>query len=386
MNAFADIPEPVVRDRWGRPVIYGVPHTRATTVAGTLDDRHNLELWIMRNVAIGLALRPDLMALVQAMDLEAVQQSPDLKKQMNKLLDSATEAAGSLKAANLGTALHAMTEKLDLNPHPTSIVFPDEFRPHLEAYARVTANVEWTHVEQLLVLEEYTVAGTPDRIGPWGSSQLPTVWDLKTGSSIDLAMKAIAVQLAIYAHADYAWVDGKAVDLPPLNQQEAIVIHLPVDNPGVCNLYTVDIERGWEAFKQSVWAREWRGAKGLHQMVAPDGTPVEVSKPSKKAKAKSTGAGPADDKRQKEVAGTLVASRALQWEWLYERIRIIGNDPEARETLLRAWPTGIAKPSELSTDDDLAQIASTLDRVEANHGIPFGETDPRAETPAPRKR
>ena len=65
--------QPVERDRWGRPKIKAPdgklkPYTRATTVAGTLDDRHNLEKWLQRQAVIGLAKRPDLYALATQSD------------------------------------------------------------------------------------------------------------------------------------------------------------------------------------------------------------------------------------------------------------------------------------------------------------------------------
>jgi len=47
-----------------------VSYTRATTVAKTLDDTSNLEKWSGRMVALGLAARPDLLALVAAAEAD----------------------------------------------------------------------------------------------------------------------------------------------------------------------------------------------------------------------------------------------------------------------------------------------------------------------------
>ena len=53
------------RDRWGRPLIVppdggkAVPYTRCTTIADTLDERRALEAWMQRQVAVGLAMRPE---------------------------------------------------------------------------------------------------------------------------------------------------------------------------------------------------------------------------------------------------------------------------------------------------------------------------------------
>ena len=61
---------PVRRDRWGRYVVLPVDgakpigYTRATTIAKGIEDSGGLLNWGKRMVAIGLAQRPDLVALV----------------------------------------------------------------------------------------------------------------------------------------------------------------------------------------------------------------------------------------------------------------------------------------------------------------------------------
>jgi hypothetical protein len=60
------------RDRWGRYIIPDPETgedrewTRATTIAGVLPDRFNLERWGERMVAYGLAQRDDLLLLAQS--------------------------------------------------------------------------------------------------------------------------------------------------------------------------------------------------------------------------------------------------------------------------------------------------------------------------------
>ena len=64
------------RDRYKRYLIAprdggkAKAYTRATTVAEVLDDRYNLELWKMRQVAVGLTRRNDLLLKVAA-EIEA---------------------------------------------------------------------------------------------------------------------------------------------------------------------------------------------------------------------------------------------------------------------------------------------------------------------------
>ena len=66
------------RDRYGRPMVTPrnggkpKPFTRPTTIADTLDDRHNLELWMQRQVLKGSIARPDLYALAATTDPDTI--------------------------------------------------------------------------------------------------------------------------------------------------------------------------------------------------------------------------------------------------------------------------------------------------------------------------
>src|SRR5699024_10482553 len=111
-NTITTPPTEVERDRWGRPLITPptggkpVPYTRATTYVGCLEDTYNLSRWQPRMVALGLSQRPDLMLAVSSTD-------PDEKKKLNDLTEQAIEAAKGTAAATIGTALHALTERMD---------------------------------------------------------------------------------------------------------------------------------------------------------------------------------------------------------------------------------------------------------------------------------
>jgi len=103
-----------------------VKHARVTTVAGTLDSTEGLTKWKMRMVAIGLAARPDLMALVAVTN-------PSQKWVLNRACDDAKEAAAASSSANTGTALHTLTERIDAGE---KMVVPPMFRKDLAAYQR----------------------------------------------------------------------------------------------------------------------------------------------------------------------------------------------------------------------------------------------------------
>ncbi|MBA2336571.1 MAG: PD-(D/E)XK nuclease family protein [Acidimicrobiia bacterium] len=233
--------QPIPRDRFGSPYVVPpnggkpVPYTRATTWAGTLDDRWNLEQWKMRQVAIGLADRPDL--------LLAVTTQRDDKKALNAAVQAAMEAAKSSAAATRGTALHTLTELLDLGrPLPT---IPLDVVADLAAYETATAGLEMISVEEFVVVDELQVAGTFDRLVRHEGKV--KIADLKTGASVEYAMGSIALQLAIYSRGvAYDHTTGTRTPLPDVDQEEALVIHLPA-GLGVCTLLRVNIRLGWEA-------------------------------------------------------------------------------------------------------------------------------------------
>lgn len=247
-----DIP----RDRWGRPLIKppgggrSVAYTRCTTFVGCLEDTYNLSKWQQRMVALGLARRPDLLLAVSA--------HHDDKDRLNALCQEATEAAAASSAATTGTALHRLAERLDQGE---TVDIPTAAKADLDAYRAATAGMQWLHVERMTVNDTLKVAGTPDRIGLTPTGGLPVIADLKTGS-IDYGIGKIAMQLALYAHSDLYDHDTGTREHVDVDQQRALVIHLPA-GAGRCELVWVDIAAGWEAVQLAKQVREWRNRKNL---------------------------------------------------------------------------------------------------------------------------
>ena len=139
-------------------------------------------------------------------------------------------------------------------------MFADEFRSYIEA----TRHWQWLEIERLVVVDPHMVAGTPDRIGMYRGRGRPKIADLKTGASVEHSMGAIAVQLAIYAHANAIYDNGERLPMPDVDLERAVVIHLPV-GAGTCTLYEVDIAAGWEAFQLAMTVRDWRKRRDLHR-------------------------------------------------------------------------------------------------------------------------
>lgn len=248
------------RDRWGRYVMQGQAYTRATTFAKLGSNTFAIGQWHERNVIVGLTRRPDLLALAEGLEVKRH------RDQLNKIAEQAKDAAGQKIAANLGTAYHAFTERLDAGLITLADV-PEKYRRRVQQYrdvvhgAGLTTRPEWiertTAVTAEMVSAPVPVAGTLDRI-----LQLPDgslcIGDLKTGSDLSYGMAEIEVQLALYAHGvnrfglfDWntkTWGNRISSDQPTgvlrVRTDFAIVIHLPADGDG-CKLIRVDLERGW---------------------------------------------------------------------------------------------------------------------------------------------
>lgn len=241
----------IPRDRWDRPIL---PHpftgeethwTRPSTLAKTLDDTYNLEMWKCRQVAAGIGAREDLHALAAS-----TPNDDGHKGTLNQIVKDAMEAAKSSAGRNLGTALHTWTHRIEADASVAGTV-PSAFIPDLKAYF---AAMDAHGLQRDPRLAERQVAtldapeplsGSPDRyvLCPDGVYR---VMDLKTGQDIDYSGLYIAQQLAIYAHAIAAWNVQAQVweQLPPIDQTTGIVVHLP-SGKGKCEVRPVNLTEGW---------------------------------------------------------------------------------------------------------------------------------------------
>ena len=283
------------RDQWGR---YKLPHpvtgveqgwTRATTLARVLADEYNLERWKLRQVAIGLATAPDLIAL-------AASAPRDDKATLNDVVKKAMNRAESDRGANLGTALHAFTHRRARGETIESMRVPSALIGDLEAYERCMREHALTElpdlVERIVVNTKVGAAGTFDRIvaqRPGKVNAAPmSVLDLKTAKSLEYSFLEIAIQLAIYAHADYLWhpPTGTYTQMPTdgtVDLFRALVLHLPV-GAAQGTLWAVNIHEGWEYAQLAERARQARnGSKGLGWLVEPDPETLLIHRVSKAA-------------------------------------------------------------------------------------------------------
>lgn len=235
----------VPRDRWGRPLITppagGKPkaYTRASTLAKALDNGNALTKWKQRMTAKGLTIRPDLLALTRTVEL-------DDRAKLDDICEQALVAAGGESRANIGTALHALSEEVDRGLWPTT---DPELNADLVAYKQAIddAGLKAAAIEGFVVCDQLEVAGTFDRIWTLPDGR-QMIGDLKTGdSAATYGLGAVQIQCAVYANGTpYDPDRGRALPLSEygVSLTEALLVHLPAGT-ATCNIYVLNLETGW---------------------------------------------------------------------------------------------------------------------------------------------
>lgn len=265
-------------DRWNR---YLLPDpvtgeerawTRVSTIARTLADEFKLTLWKMRMVAKGIALRPDLHAGAAAADPE------EDKSDLNSIAKQAMDAAEASRGANLGTAMHTFARRLDAGESAATLRCPAPLDADLSAYHSLmrTAGLRIEQSERVVLLPALGIAGRFDRIvrqssGDAKAAPLATL-DLKTGKDLSHSWLEIAIQQALYAHAEAMWVPATNSYEPMptgVDQHRGLVLHLPIGKAAP-RLYAVDLTKGWAAVELALQVRAARGdAKNMAWLVTP---------------------------------------------------------------------------------------------------------------------
>ena len=261
------------RDRWGRYIIPDPETgeerewTRATTIAGVLPDRYHLERWGERMVVLGIARDESLYVLAQTAKYED-------KQRLDKIARDAKSAAQSGASANVGTALHTFTEMVE--DGESIDVVPSKYRADVSAYLDALEKLNATVLskEQIVLNPKVGVAGTYDRkLTVPHLSKKPLIGDIKTGRTVDFGLLEYSVQLAIYANSEYLFnVDTGEVDHvdEEPDRERGLLFHIQAGK-GRCEVWELDLERGWEAAQTALKVREMRGWKDLGKKVELNG-------------------------------------------------------------------------------------------------------------------
>jgi len=248
--------DPWTRNHYGWPMIQPedggkpIPYMRASKIAKYLGDTFQLEQWMKRQVVLGMAERDDLVLLAKA-------STPEDKDRLNDIAKQATDAARANTKANIGSAIHTFTDRVDEGMDPEEV--PEPWRSDLIAYrdAIAAAGLEVVAKELAVCNDHIQAAGTFDRLFRATTGQRAGqtfVGDLKTGGD-DRFPHATAQQIAVYANAHLYREDkgGRYGYLPDLGVSTAVglMVHLP-QGTGTCTIYALDIEKGWALVSTAV--------------------------------------------------------------------------------------------------------------------------------------
>ena len=342
-------PEPK-RDRYGRYLMEGQANTRATTIAGALDDRFNLEWWGHRSACKGMTLRKDLYA--QAASLHVTHD----RKEFNKVCEQAIDASKEHDAANLGTALHRFVEQVITGQRDIDSI-PDMFQPRVRMFfdtiTRAGIEVDPEASERIVAYhpnDTLRIAGTADFLPAHLATGKAVVADLKTGSSVDFLGLSVAIQLAVYANHTHTYDVAKDKLGPRVDVDRDVgyVIHLPSEGE-TCDIWAVDIAQGFQALACAIEVRGWRNEG------------KKLLTPYKPLNGGSGGIGAGPD-------------------WIRDRIRVLEGNGPAVTALITAWPEAIPQPlpDELDTFQ-LAAMDQILTQIEARFEIGFPKPQPGTE-------
>lgn len=248
---------PIERDYRGNPKVVPpggtktVAYTRCTTFIKCLSDTTTLEKWGKRMVLMGAMLDPSI--------TERAAWESD-RGVLDGLAEEALVAAKAHEKRDKGTHLHLLSELVDRGeplPDGTS----DRDALDMAAYQGSTLDLEMTHIERFTVLDEFKVAGTPDRLVRVGGRTY--IADLKTGR-VDYGALTISMQLAVYSRSVfYDHLTQTREPLPDVDQNRAVVIHLP-SGSARCELHWVDIAAGWDKVGLARLVRQARNLKQKH--------------------------------------------------------------------------------------------------------------------------
>ena len=268
-------PQMVTAGRYRLPNRDGSAHkggwTRATNLASSISDTKALGDWECRMTLLGVRE-----ALVQLQRVGPLQLPAELwslvtlpieDMEPGKIRAELMTLVGKFKVlakAELGATRGNLAHKMVEHHHagiPQGGDIPEETLDKLPSYVSRLPLHKLEALpgmqERQVMVESLNACGTLDNILRDLLMQEDQVRDLiadlKTQKRF-WSWLEIACQLALYAHGDAMWdpIKGVWVDMPPVNQERALVAWMPWEHPSghpEVDIYEVDIVRGWEALQ-----------------------------------------------------------------------------------------------------------------------------------------
>ena len=368
-NGAPMVRDPAHPDKWLR-------YSRPSGFGKDLDDESALTLWKIDRAMDGVASSPALTAKVAA--------KLGKKQGRKELREEAILLGRGGESADLGTALHAMSHRLETEEGYVAV---EPFASDLARYLLTldSAGLKSEHVEVHLCSDIHRAAGTADRIYratrevtlPVGPPLLPgqmVIGDLKTGEKLDYSLPGYVVQLAIYCDSVfYDITTDERTPMPDtLRTDWGLLVHLPAGH-ATCTLLWCDLQVGREGAKIVRDVRSWRKRDDFaYNFDFPPSDEIAVLDT-------------AIHDLEHDIVQPVEGDFDVRWveamlPWTQDRINQIGSHPEARAMFLRRWPSSIPPIRDACpAPPQLTEILCLLDLIEGAYRLPFVEGDPRVE-------
>lgn len=246
--------------------------TRASKFGGVIADDYTLVEWKIAMAVLGTAKNRDIYAMANAEPMPTENMEDRPKGWWLPWATYGHEAMDAVRAssgAHLGTAIHSWVDQIEAGTIRMRDI-PEEWREHVKAHLRVHKENGMKYIpemrERLIVNRglHKGVSGKFDALRGHTSGAF-IIDDTKTGKNAPMGLDEIAVQLAIYANAEYFWtpeahnsVHGYLPAPVDIHKKIATVTWVPVNNPDRADVIPIDIEAGWEAAQQVAKILEYR--------------------------------------------------------------------------------------------------------------------------------
>ena len=360
-NGAPMVSDPANPDKWLR-------YSRPSGYAKVLDNSFALNDWKINKAMLGVAGS-------SAMQAQLLSLKEGDKDGMKVLREKALDKGAANEAADTGTALHAMTARMEDQKDLWDP--PEQYVADLMAYTDSlhTYGLVSEYVEVQMCNDDFRAAGTADRIyrtmkdlvAPDGTvvpAGTLILGDLKTGQKLDFSLPGYTVQMAIYATGVFYNVEtNERMETPELHPKWTILVHLPVGK-ALCRMIWCSIEVGLQgallAHDVKRWDKAWKAGKDVgfdeHVIEMPGEVEEEIV---------TYTVGP---------EATMMPMPAVfdqMHDWAKQRIVQVGKYPKAREMLMQRWPENLPSPKQIKTDDQLTQLLDLLDQIEKQNSLPF---------------
>lgn len=264
------------------------------------------------------------------------------------------------RAGRRGTDVHLAAEwranNMPVDPH----MFSEDARPYLPVIDQFVADLRPVFLySEVVGIRRDWWGCTVDTVIEIDGTTYVADWKTRAEDSQHGAYEEEACQIGANARCDYYITrqNGGAVRIPVPHLDRGLIISL---RPDGYEMYPIELEPaadGAEALR-ACWVTKAAGQKSARDAI---GRPLHPSA-----------------LRPVDAIAESLADIAVVADWLRDRVRhLIENYPAAADDLVRRWPAVPTLKQGGHTIDQLNLIADICDRVEADHQIPFGASNPR---------